>query len=97
MIYSKDQWIQLPTKDLYDSQIMLASINAARDMYEKGLQETKEFNKLYGDFTSPIARDVDYWYDNTLKPVMTRVQIQHDLLKVELLYRNLLTKHLLLS
>lgn len=78
MIYSKDQWIQLPTKDLYDSQIMLASINAARDMYEKGLQETKEFNKLYGDFTSPIARDVDYWYDNTLKPVRDAINYMYD-------------------
>lgn len=78
MIYSKDQWIQLPTKDLYDSQIMIASINAARDMYEKGLQETKEFNKLYGDFTSPIARDVDYWYDNTLKPVRDAINYMYD-------------------
>lgn len=78
MIYSNDQWIQLPTKDLYDSQIMLASINAARDMYEKGLQETKEFNKLYGDFTSPIARDVDYWYDNTLKPVRDAINYMYD-------------------
>lgn len=78
MIYSKDQWIQLPTQDLYDSQIMLASINAARDMYEKGLQETKEFNKLYGDFTSPIARDVDYWYDNTLKPVRNAINYMYD-------------------
>ena len=78
MIYSKDQWIQLPTKDLYDSQIMLASINAAKDMYEKGLQETKEFNKLYGDFTSPIARDVDYWYDNTLKPVRDAINYMYD-------------------
>lgn len=78
MIYSKDQWVQLPTKDLYDSQIMLASINAARDMYEKGLQETKEFNKLYGDFTSPIARDVDYWYDNTLKPVRDAINYMYD-------------------
>lgn len=78
MIYSEDQWIQLPTKDLYDSQIMLASINAARDMYEKGLQETKEFNKLYGDFTSPIARDVDYWYDNTLKPVRDAINYMYD-------------------
>jgi hypothetical protein len=57
---------------------MLASINAAKDMYEKGLQETKEFNKLYGDFTSPIARDVDYWYDNTLKPVRDAINHMYD-------------------
>jgi hypothetical protein len=33
---------------------MLASINAAKDMYEKGVQEMKDFNKTYGDFISPI-------------------------------------------
>lgn len=78
MIYSKDQWIQLPTKDLYDSQIMMASINAAKDMYEKGVQEMKDFNKLYGDFTSPIARDVDYWYDNTMKPIRDAVNYMYE-------------------
>jgi beta-lactamase class A len=27
----------MPVRDLYDSQMMMASINAAKDMYEKGL------------------------------------------------------------
>jgi hypothetical protein len=36
MVYANDQWIQLPTRDLYDTQVMAMAINAARDMYEKG-------------------------------------------------------------
>ena len=53
MVYAYDQWAQLPVKDLYDSQLMLASVNAARDMYEKGLQKRvwrlcKPYTKRYG-------------------------------------------------
>ena len=47
MVYANDQWVQLPTKDLYDTQMMAIAINAAKDMYEKGQQEIKDFNKLY--------------------------------------------------
>ena len=65
MIYAKDQWVQLPVKDLYDSQIMLASINAAKDMYEKGVNEMKDFQRAYGEFYSPIQRDMD-WYNKNI-------------------------------
>lgn len=73
MIYGYDQAVQMPVKDLYDSQIMLASINAAKDMYEKGVQEMKDFNKTYGDFISPIQKDVDYWNNTVLNPVKDAV------------------------
>ena len=66
MVYSRDQWIQLPVRDLYDSQIMLASINAARDMYEKGQQQVKDFQKNYGDFYSPIQKDMDWYNKNVI-------------------------------
>ena len=66
MVYSRDQWIQLPVRDLYDSQIMLASINAARDMYEKGQQQVKDFQKDYGDFYSPIQKDMDWYNKNVI-------------------------------
>lgn len=62
MVHAYDQWVQLPVKDLYDNQIMLASIQAAKDMYEKGVQEMKDFKKEYGDFLSPIQADMD-WYN----------------------------------
>lgn len=65
MVYSRDQWIQLPVRDLYDSQIMLASINAAKDMYQQGVNEFKEYQKNYNDFYSPISRDMD-WYNKNI-------------------------------
>ena len=33
MVYAYDRAIPLPVKDLYDTQIMAMSINAAKDMY----------------------------------------------------------------
>ena len=64
MIVSGDQWIQYPIKDLYDKQLMAMSINAARDMYEKGQQEIKDFRKEYGDFITPILADQDWYNEN---------------------------------
>lgn len=58
MVYAYDQNIQYPVKDLYDNQIIAMSIAAAKDMYEKGQQEIKDFQKEYGDFYSPFAKDM---------------------------------------
>lgn len=65
MVYAYDQWAQLPVKDLYDTQMMAMSIQAAKDMYEKGLQEIKDFKKEYGDFYSPVASD-NAWYSQNV-------------------------------
>lgn len=64
MVYAYDQWAQMPVKDLYDTQIMLAAINAAKDMYEKGEQALKDFRKDYGDFSSPLSSDMDWYGQN---------------------------------
>lgn len=61
MVYAYDQNIQLPVRDLYDTQMMLASIQAAKDMYEKGQQELKDFRKEYGSFYSPSKVDQAYY------------------------------------
>lgn len=79
MIYAKDQWVQMPVRDLYDSQMMMASINAAKDMYEKGLQEMKEFKKEYEDFTSPIEKDVEYWNNHTIKPIRETIDKMYEM------------------
>lgn len=65
MVYAYDQWVQLPVRDLYDTQVMAMAINAARDMYEKGQQEMKDFKKDYGDFITPIVADQD-WYNRNV-------------------------------
>lgn len=69
MVYANDQWVQLPVRDLYDSQIMAMAINAAKDMYEKGQQEIKDFTKLYGDFYSPVPGRTEEVYNETLGKV----------------------------
>lgn len=58
MTYAYDQWAQMPVRDLYDTQMMAMAINAAKDMYEKGQQELKDFKKEYGDFSSPFVKDM---------------------------------------
>ena len=64
MIYAYDQWAQMPVHDLYNTEVMKLSIAAARDMYEKGQQQIKDFNKEYGDFLSPIQNDMNWYSEN---------------------------------
>lgn len=64
MIYAGDQWIQYPVKDIYNTQMMAMAINAARDMYEKGQKQLDDFYTKYGDFTSPIQKDMDWYNQN---------------------------------
>ena len=78
MIYANDQWIQLPTRDLYDTSIMMASINAAKDMYEKGVQQIKDFQKDYGDFVSPIEKDMNWYNKNVTNKVQDTINGLYD-------------------
>ena len=64
MIYGGDLALQMPIMDLYDKQIMAMSINAAKDMYEKGQKQIDDFYSKYGDFMSPIQKDMDWYNQN---------------------------------
>lgn len=64
MIGSQDSWVQMPVMDLYDTQMMLAAVNAARDMYNRSEERMKDFNKEYGDFITPIQADQDWYNQN---------------------------------
>lgn len=59
MVYAYDQWLQMPVKDLYDTQMMAMSIQAAKDMYDKGQKRIDDFYTKYGDFMSPFAKDME--------------------------------------
>ena len=65
MIYAGDQWIQYPVKDLYDKGLMQMSIAAAKDIYEKGQKQIEDFYSKYGNFMSPIQKDMD-WYNKNV-------------------------------
>ena len=43
MVYAGDQWVQLPTRDLYDTQMMAMAISAAKDMYDRGEKKLDDF------------------------------------------------------
>lgn len=64
MVYAYDRAIPLPVKDLYDTQVMAMSINAAKDMYEKGQKQIDDFYEKYGDFMSPIQKDMEWYQQN---------------------------------
>ena len=59
MIYAYDDWVQAPTQSLYDTQMMAMAVNAAKDMYEKGQEQIKDFYTKYGDFMSPFSKDME--------------------------------------
>lgn len=59
MIYAYDDWVQAPAQSLYDTQMMAMAVNAAKDMYEKGQEQIKDFYTKYGDFMSPFSKDME--------------------------------------
>lgn len=59
MIYAGDQWMQLPVRDLYNTQMMAMAIDAARDMYNRAEKKLDDFYDKYGDFISPIQKDME--------------------------------------
>lgn len=72
MIYSYDRAAQIPLVDIYDTQMMLAQVNAAKDMYDKALEEMKAFSKEYSEFFSPFANDMAY-YQNIVNGVQSSI------------------------
>lgn len=73
MVYAYDQHMQMPVKDLYDTQIMAMAINAAKDMYEKGQKQLDDYIKNYGDFFSPIAKDMENYDKLVIDPYMQEI------------------------
>ena len=68
MTYAYDDYVQMPTKDLYDTAVMKMAIEAAKDMYDKGEAQMENFYKTYGDFMSPFAKDME-WYGGEMKRI----------------------------
>lgn len=64
MVYQYDQALQLPTVDLYDTQMMAMALQVAKDMYDRGEQQIKDFQKNFGDFLTPITADQNWWNQN---------------------------------
>lgn len=65
MIGPYDNIAPLPILDLYDANIMQQAIAQAKNMYDVARQDMKDFKKEYGDFLSPIQKDMD-WYNKNV-------------------------------
>ena len=73
MVYAYDRNIQMPTKDLYDTQIMAMAVAAAKDEYEKAEKRLDDLNKLYGDFYSPSDVDMQNWQTYVVSPIKDKL------------------------
>ena len=73
MIYGQDEPVLFPVADLYDSGMMGAYLSAVKDQYQRGLKDYDDFVSKYGDFSSPIQKDVEYWNNNTMGPLADAV------------------------
>lgn len=73
MIYGQDEPVLFPVADLYDSGMMGAYLSAVKEQYEQGRKDMENFVSKYGDFTSPIQSDVEFWNNNTMGPVVDMV------------------------
>lgn len=72
MIHAYDQWVPLPTADIFDTQMALATVGQARAMYEKAEEQMKEFRKEYSNFQTPFARDMET-YQNMVNSVQNQI------------------------
>ena len=72
MITAYDNWVQIPTMDIYNTNLMLASIQAAKDMYDKGQKRLDDFYDKYGDFMSPFSKDMEA-YGNMIGNINNKI------------------------
>ena len=77
MIYGQDSPIAFPVADLYDTGVMQMYLNAVRDQYQQGLKDYENFVAKYGDFTSPISKDVEYWNDRVMGPTVDLIDAMY--------------------
>ena len=77
MIYGQDSPVAFPVADLYDTGVMQMYLNAVRDQYQQGLKDYENFVAKYGDFTSPISKDVEYWNDRVMGPTVDLINAMY--------------------
>lgn len=73
MIFGSEEPALFPVKDLYDTGMIQSYINSVQKEYERGIAEQKEFQKNFGDFFSPIAKDMESWNNLTMKPIQNAI------------------------
>lgn len=73
MVYAYDRNIQMPTKDLYDTQIMAMALNVAKDEYNRAEKRLDDLTKMYSDFYSPSDVDMASWQTEVVDPIKSKI------------------------
>lgn len=66
MYLGYEEPVAMPSMGVYDTDLMKAYIAGVKEQYDNARQDMKDFNKLYGDFYSPIAGDTENYYNLTV-------------------------------
>ena len=78
MFYGEERGAELTPFDLFDNQMMTAQLSAAKDLYDRDQEQQKQFYKEYGNFYSPIKKDMDTWYQNTTQGAQNLLNAMYD-------------------
>lgn len=70
MILGYEQPVDIPVMSMYDKDMMKMYLGALREDYQQGIKDQEEFNKMASEFTSPISKDNERWYNITTKPIL---------------------------
>lgn len=66
MILGYEEPVQMPTMDIYSTDLMKMYITGVKEQYDRGLKEYDDFMKQYQDFYSAMPGANEFWYNNTI-------------------------------
>ena len=64
-IFGDERQYEYPVMNMFDNQLMLANVNAAKDLYDQAQKQQSDFMNKYGEFVSPNKNDTQNWYNMT--------------------------------
>lgn len=64
-IFGDEKQYEYPVMNMFDNQLMLANVNAAKDLYDQAQKQQSDFMNKYGEFVSPNKNDTQNWYNMT--------------------------------
>ena len=64
-IFGDERLFEYPVMNMFDNQLLLANVSAAKDMYDQAQKQQQDFMNKYGEFVSPNKNDTQNWYNIT--------------------------------
>lgn len=78
MILGYEDPVQMPTMDIYSTDLMKTYIAGVKDLYDKGQEEYKDFMKAYQNFYSPVPGANEEYYNATIGGAQKLIQQLQD-------------------